>query len=305
MNLTEVHRGFAMPTLLSFVRGLLSTMRRKRLFRTLIAASVFVAIMLTGAVRAGAEEEKFPDRFMLRLGGYHVQNADTIARLDANNLPIGTYVDFHDTLGGDSGTTVFRLDSIYRFNDHHAISFSWYDIKFSGSKVLDQDFTWNGVQYNIGTQVDSELKFYVYKLNYQYSLYHNEEVELGVSIGLHIMKTFAGINATGINETGINETQNASITAPMPVWGLFADYKFTPRFSTFFSYQYFFIDYQDTVRGGLQDSLLGFEYRLFRNVALGAAYNRFNLNLKLKGDNQTLYVDSGWNGLMLYGSVYF
>ena len=91
----------------------------------------------------------------------------------------------------------------------------------------------------------------------------------------------------------------------MPVWGLFADYNFTPRFSVFYNYQSFFIDYQDKVRGGLQDFLLGLEYRIFDHVALGTAYNRFNLSLKLKGDNQTFFVDSGWNGWMLYASVYF
>jgi hypothetical protein len=289
-----------MGAILFSTRALLPTMRLKILFRTLIATSVFAAFMLAGAVRAGAEDEKLPDRFMLRLGGYKIQNADTILRLDANNLPVGTYIDFQDTLGGDTGSTVFRLDSHYRFNDHHAIGFSWYSIKFTGSRTLTEDIVWNGVTYPINSQVNSEIRFDVYKLNYQYSLYHNEEVELGASIGLHIMKTFAGINAISIMES-----QNGSITAPMPVLGLFAKYYFTPRFSTFFNYESFFIDYQDTVRGGLQDFLLGFEYRLFRNVALGAAYNRFNVNLKLKGDTQTLFVDSGWNGLMLYGSVYF
>jgi hypothetical protein len=275
-------------------------MRRRHLFRALIAVSVVAVFMLAGAVRAGAEEEQLPDRFGLRLGGYNIRSADTIMRLDAANAPVGAYIDFRDTLGGETRATVFRLDGLYRFNEHHGLGFSWYSIKFTGSRVLDRDIVWGDQTYPISTKVDSEIKFDVYKLNYQYSVYHNDKVELGASFGLHIMKTFAGISASGISQS-----QNESITAPLPVWGLFADYNFTPRFSVYYNYQFFFIDYEDKVRGGLQDFIFGLEYRVFRNVALGAAYNRFSLNMELKQDKTTLNLNTSWNGGMLYAAVYF
>jgi hypothetical protein len=216
----------------------------RQIGRIAITQMLFIAVLAISAA-AWAGDEQLPDKFMLRLGGYQIRNADTIARLDANNLPVGTYVDFHDTLGGDTQSTVFRMDGRYRFNERHALDFSWYDMRFTGSKVLDHDITWNGVTYSVGTPVDSELKFDIYKLGYQYSVYHNEKIELGASFGLFIMKTFAGITASGIDLA-----ENASVTAPLPVFGLFADYKFTPRFSGFYNYQFFNINYQDKVRGG-------------------------------------------------------
>jgi hypothetical protein len=291
-----------MNNILIFVHRSLSLVKRKDLWRALVAASAFAAFVLAGAVRAGAEEESLPDRFMLRLGGYHAQNADTIMRLDANGLPVGTFIDFHETLGGDRSATVFRLDGLYRFNDHHGLGFSWYSLKFTGSRVLSQDITWGGQTIPINSKVDSEINFDVYKLNYQYSVYHNDKVELGASFGLHIMKTFAGISASGISQS---QNNNEAITAPLPVFGLFADYKFTPRFSAYYNYQWFFINYQDKVRGGLQDFLFGLEYRVFRNVALGLAYNRFALSIEAKGDTTTLHLDTNWNGGMLYGALYF
>ncbi|HEX9136642.1 MAG TPA: hypothetical protein VF905_06825, partial [Nitrospirota bacterium] len=262
--------------------------------------SAFMAFVLAGAVQAGAEEELLPDGFMLRAGGYRVQNADTILRLDANNAPVGTYIDFHDTLGGDNQATVFRLDGLYRFNDKHGLGFSYYSLKFTGSRVLDQDIQWGDVTFPINAKVDSEIKFDVYKLNYQYSLFHNNKVELGASFGLHILKMSAGITATGIGES-----QSEAVTAPLPVFGLYADYNFTPRFSAFYTYQWFFINYEDKIKGGLQDFLIGLEYRVFRNFALGIAYNRFALKVESKGDATTLHVDTTWNGGMLYGALYF
>lgn len=289
-----------MHNLLFFVRCLSTLKKQKCCYRFPFVVTAVAVFVLSGAVWAGAEEEKLPDTFGLRLGGYSIQNADTIVRLDAANAPVGTYIDFADTLGGDTRSTVVRLDGFYRFNERHALGFSWYNVKLTGSRVLGQDINWGDHTYPVNTQVDSTLKFDVYKLNYQYSLYHNEKVELGALVGFHVMRVFAEINATGINQA-----QSQAVTAPLPVWGIFADYKFTPRFSIYYSYQVFFIDYEDKAKGGLQDTLLGLEYRLFRNFALGAAYNRFNLNMELKGDRTTLFADTGWNGAMLYGSLYF
>jgi hypothetical protein len=288
-----------MHNALFIVHRLLSLMKRKDHWRALGAASVFAAFALAGAVRAGAEEELLPDKFMIRLGGYAIHNADTTMRLDANQLPVGAYIDFHNTLGGDTSANVMRLDGLYRFNDKHGLGFSWYALRFNGSTVLGQDITWNGQPITMGQPVDTELKFDVYKINYQYSLYHNDKVELGASIGFHIMKISASINAGSIG------SQSEAVTAPLPEFGLFADYNFTPRFSVFYNYQWFFINYQDKFKGGLQDFLIGLEYRAFRNVALGLAYNRFGMILKAEKDTSTLYVNTYWNGGMLYAAFYF
>ena len=256
--------------------------------------------MIVPAAPVWADEGILPNKFMLRLGGYEIQSANTIVRLDAANASAGAYLDFHETLGGDTRSTVFRLDSLYRFNDHHSLGFAWYEVKFTGSRVLSEDIKWGGITYPADTQVDSKLKFDVYKLNYQYSLFHNEEAELGASFGFHVMRL-----STGISDSSIGQSKSKAATAPLPVWGLFADYNFTPRFSIYYNYQFFFINYGENVKGGLQDFLFGLEYRLFRNIALGAAYNRFSMNAEIKKDVATLNLSTSWNGGMLYGSVYF
>ena len=244
-------------------------------------------------------EEQLPDTFSLKVGGYFIRNADTIMRLDSNNLPLGTYIDFSDTLGGDTSTSVLRTDGLFRFNENHGLGFGWYAFRLKGSRVLDKDITWGNVTFPIGVAVDSEIKFDLYKLNYQYSLYHNDKVELGVLIGLNVTRVSAGMSGNNM------ESQTEAITAPLPVFGLFGDYNFTPRFSAFYNYQWFFINYQDRAKGGLSDFLFGFEYRLFRHFTLGVAYNRFIANLELKRENNDLTFNTNWNGGIVYGGLYF
>lgn len=288
-------------------------------FVTRFCGMAITLVLLTGGGSAIAEDAKplpaevsmplsveepkpLPDRFMLRMGGYYAQDANTILRLDANNAPIGTSIDFNKTLGGESETTVVRVDSLYRFNDNHGLGLSWYNLNFKGTRVTERDIEWGDDTYPAGFRIDSEIDFDIYKLNYQYSLFHNEKVELGASFGLHIMGSSVGM--AGTSTGGFDQASTEAITAPLPVWGLFADYNFTPKFKAFYSYQIFNINYDNKIKGGGQDFLFGLEYRILRNFSLGAAYNRFSLNLEMKMDNSTLTLDTNWNGGMLYGSFY-
>jgi len=265
--------------------------------RALAAAFLITCAM---AAPAAAEDKAFPDRWMFRLGGYQVSDADTLVRLDANSLPVGVFIDFAQTLGGQTSASVARFDGLYRFNDKHGLGFSWYALRFKGFRDLQTEIDWGGEAYPIGTTVDSQINFDVYKINYQYSVLNSAEAELGGLIGLHVMKAGVGLSAAGIGQA-----RSEAVTAPLPVLGLYARYNFTPRFSMYYNFQFFFIDYQDTVKGGLQDSLVGLEYRLFRNFAAGVALNRFNMSLESKEENATLFVETRWRGAMLYGTLYF
>jgi hypothetical protein len=251
-------------------------------------------------VPARAEDEPLPNRFKLRVGGFNVINADTIVRLDAKDLPVGTYIDFSDTLHGDTSSTVLRIDTLYRFNDRHALAFEWYALKLTGSTELGKDIEWNGQTYPINTHVDSQLKFALYNLDYRYSLFNNEKVELGGSFGLHIMTVSASIAAQDINQAAAK-----AVTAPLPVFGLYARYNFVPRFSVFYEYQFFFINFEDKVKGALQSFEFGLEYRIIRNFSLGISFNRFAMNLELNSDTARFFLDSNWNGGMLFGALYF
>lgn len=261
--------------------------------------TLVLAIVLLPIASARGADEPLPDRAMIRLGGFSVRNADTLTRLDSNIAPAGLLIDFEDTLGGETDADVARLDGVYRFNGRHALGYSWYALKFGGHRVLQTDVTWGDATYSVGGTVDSEVRFDVFKINYQYSLFHQERAELGVLAGLNVMRIGVGLQATGSNEV------RESVTAPLPVFGVFARYRFSPRWAGYFNYQDFFIDYRNRVKGGLQDLMTGLEYRLSRHVALGAALNGFAVDLESRDAAFTLHANTRWNGWLLYGSLYF
>ena len=242
--------------------------------------------------------EPLPERFMLRAGGLFLAQINTTLRLDAAHAPIGTSIDFNKTLGGDDQASSARIDSVYRFNDNHAIGLSWYKIRLKGERTLDRDIEWDGVTYPINATVDSFLNEDIYKLNYRYSLYHNQDVELGLSAGFHVTRIGIGLNAASVG------AKNESVTAPLPVFGTFVSYNFTPKFSLMGNYEFFFLNF-DNVGGSLQDLLFGLEYRVLRNLAVGGAFNLYTLQAHYGTDKFDFSLDQTWSGVMGYITFYF
>jgi len=138
-------------------------------------------------------DETLPDKFRIAIGGYLISKYESSVSLTEPNLGAGISISPEDTLGLDSKQTVFRLDGYYRFNKNHAFSYSWYSISSSGNKLLSEEFTWldeTGTEINIpiGAQVDSTLKYDIFKLGYLWSFHHSEKVELTAGAGLHITR---------------------------------------------------------------------------------------------------------------------
>jgi hypothetical protein len=244
------------------------------------------------------ETKKVPDRFMLRAGGFAMSNIGTSASLSPGSSAVGGTINFNQTLGLDTSAFSGRVDAVYRFGEHGAMGFSWYSFNLKGSRAIDKTIDWNGQTYPINTQVDSFLDQDIYKLNYRYSLYHNDDIEFGVEAGFDVQHFDVGLSASGIGQSS-----SEALTAPLPVFGAFVNYHFTPRLLLGLEYEFFFLEL-DNASGSLQDLLLSLEYRVFKNVALGAAFNFYGLDAEYSSSSSTVTLQQDWNGLLLYASFY-
>jgi hypothetical protein len=261
------------------------------------AAAVPVPPAATAVVPAVLE---YPDRFMLRLAGLFITNSSTVFRLDSKTLPIGMYVDFADTLGGQSSTTSYRTDLRYRFNDRHAVDFSWYRIVLTGSKtLLDTELTIGDRVFPLYVHVNSEIATDIYKLTYQYSVFHNADAEIAGMVGFHVMNLGLGVSATDV-PVSIKEY----VLAPLPVLGVGASANLMPELEAYMQYQLFFINFENQFRGGLSDFVLGLEYRVIPNVAVGGAMNMFQMGLVAENERRLLTIKDSYIGMMAYLSLY-
>ena len=242
------------------------------------------------------------DKWKINAGAMFVTNFETEMRLTPKNAPIGVRINTKDQLGLKNETGVFRLDGYYRFTDVHSIDFSFFSVRSDGSKSIDTDIEWNGDTISAGAKINSYFNMDVYKINYGYSFYHNEKVELALTAGLHITSLDVGLAASGtVNGTPTNTySDGASATAPLPVVGFKGEYTIIDK-RLFINYKtdYFFMKYEN-FNGSLISSALNLEYRFVDNVGIGIGYNANKIFLKADDGDKKLEIDNTLSGALVY-----
>ncbi len=238
----------------------------------------------------------------LRLGGYLLaeQNTD----IGVSKRGGGVNINVQDLFEMETTTQVFRLDGYYRFTPKHAVEVSWYSI--SNNSHTDKAIEFEFLDKNISGALDTFFNTDIYKVNYLYSFYHTEEVELAITAGLHITTLDVGFSgsykADGVEE---NSGENAKVTAPLPVVGFRLKYNIMPELNVAYAIDYFFITV-DGFAGALSDSLLTVDYRITRHFGLGVGLNstRMRLDADLE-DDVSLRVNHDVLGGLVYGTLNF
>jgi len=254
-------------------------------------------------------EAPLQDKLMIRGGWAYVFGATANVAVGGPVLGVGTNVDFTQTLGGDSSTDAFRIDTLYRFNERHAIGFSWYRVGLSGDKLLTQQIQIRDQIIQAGASTQTSLSFNTYRLIYNYSFYRNDKVELGVSPGLYMMKTnfsFAGQGTVQLPNSsptpGSVILVNEQLTLPLPSIGLVANYNITPKLQFQSRYDVFYLSIGNYA-GSMFEFYAGLEYRIVNHFAMGAAFDRLQADLRGNGHNG-FSANFSYNLMYLYASVY-
>lgn len=282
------------------------TLRQRAIAVTLVVASLLLVVPLTAR---GEEAEDLPDRFMIRGGWNFVFNADTSFSVNGA-AGLGSTIDFSKTLNGQRSDNLWRIDTQYRFNPRHSVGFSYYNVKRKGLRTLNADITIDDTTYKAGGDVYSEINIGLYRFLYNYSFHHDDKVELAAQLGFYFadlgLKFQSNLTCSGaLACPGASGGATTSLVAPLPTLGLLANYYFTPKLKGQANFNWFYVE-AGSFKGAMSEMYMGLEYRLFRNFAVGAAYNRLDIDIKNNPQSGSGYrVENDWNTAYLFGSLYF
>ena len=276
-----------------------------RVTRTAVMSCLAALTVSPAAINTAFADESdeptvaMPDKWMLRLGAYSINSADTTV---AVNTPIGvgTIIDYQRDLGGEGSDTIPRIDAFYRFNERHRIDFTWFSIDRQGQRTLAVDLTIGDETFNESETVFSDIKYELYALRYNYSFYHSPKVELALSAGLNVTDYDLKFQTS----TG-DKAESAGLTVPLPLIGLRMVYAITPKWFVRYVSEAFFIEFDDSFRGALLNYELSTEYRIFRNFALGVGLARIGLDANVNADDWQGKITDSYRGLTAFGSFYF
>ena len=241
-----------------------------------------------------------PNTFTLKLGGYFVgiQNTDVSAIKNG----IGGTLNLQELFDLKQEVNVGRINAAYRFNPKHRVEVSWYALKSNGEHSIAKEFEFNGETIQAGAFVDMYFNTDIYKINYVYSAYHTNKLELAFRVGLHITSIDTGLNA-GYNINQVSEshqTAAVSVTAPLPVLGLSLDYEIIPDLNLNYTIDYFAFSYDSSVSGAMSDSVLSLDYMFNRYIGVGGGLNRTQMQFKARSEETKLELNNDVAGVLGY-----
>jgi len=246
------------------------------------------------------DEQKFPDRMMFRMGFYNVRDINTDVSVNSSSLGgLGTTISFEKDLGGSDNKGVPRIAAHYRFNDNHRLEFEWFEIKRTGLRTLDIDFTYEGQDYTNGSSVKSKFDTRTTKLGYGYSFYRSKKAELVFTAGLHILNY-----DISLEDSSNNLANSSDVSAPLPLIGLTMDYHISDRWKLVYKTQSFYIKIDNAVRGSLVDFELDTEYRFTKHFAVGLGFSRLTLDIDVSDSDFRGELTNLYRGYTLYFVAY-
>jgi hypothetical protein len=280
--------------------------------RNALTAARLVVGSLLGALAAApalAQSSSYAqglldDRFVINLGAF-VLGTDLKGNLNGQSVS-NPEIDFDQAFGKASDATRVRLDALWRINPKHHVRFLYFDNTTTRSKVIDRDIKWDDLTFRVGGNVDSETKFKVYELAYEYAFMREPTYEVAGSFGVHYMdmslRLSGNANVTDANGNVISTglaTKKSSLPAPLPVIGLRGGWVVAPQWYIDAQAQLFKVNING-YDGNWSDVRLGATWMFSRNYGIGLGYNRFYTKVDVsKSDfNGTLKV--GYSGLQAF-----
>jgi len=255
---------------------------------------VLLCIFMLPMTYVNAEVTKYKNR--ISVGGYFISKYDSEIGVSDKDAGVGVVINPRTALGMKNEQSVFRLDGLFRFNDHHSLMYSWYSVKSTGTRTIDTEIPWDP-PIPVGANIESSLETDLFKVGYLWSFYNEDQVELGVGLGLHITQLRVELNAesTGTPYT----TENVDTTVPLPVIMFKLGYKITPKLKMSYISQIFAIELEG-ITGSYSDQTLGVEYQFWKHVGLGVGLNGSNLSIEQEEGNRRINYNNRISGAILF-----
>jgi hypothetical protein len=268
--------------------------------RILICTTVVALGMAAVTARAQDAVPNHPalnDTFYFAAGAFRPKTT-TSAQVDSSNLGVGANIDFERALGMTTQDSVPDAFARWRFSERWRFEVEYFELNRRGDKVLQQDITWNGQTYTVGTEVLSKFNFTDIRTSVGYSFFKTKDKELGAGFGFHVATYDVGISTNGTGD------DTKKVLAPLPVFSIFGTFALTDHWAVGGRMDRFVASY-DKYDGNITSMALDLNYQPFRHLGFGLAYRSLFIALKYAGSNYNAQFAQTFQGPLLYLNASF
>jgi len=263
-------------------------MKAKGLLVTFIAAAfASPALAQEGPVRGGTE------KFKLSLGTI-LSESDTTVRVDGPNRR-GVEFGLEDVAGLQRDRSSVLAAGTWRFSPNHRIGFQYFNTRRHSEKTTERDLEIKDQAIPAGTKLDTNANTDFLIVNYQYSLLHDDRIELAAMAGLYGARFKFGFNST----TPPRDI-TSSTTAPLPMFGISLDTFITPRWTVSTFFEGLLLKVGD-VKGSISYLGISSDYMLTRHFGVGLGVSAVKIGVDATKNDFT--GSFAWRSQTFFGYV--
>jgi hypothetical protein len=279
-----------------------------------IGPLVLVALSLHGACATAQGTDSSADKGnsadsssyrggSIRIGVFAIADINSRIYYGPSDFPIALPIDIQEDLGFKNSLLAFRVGLSYRFSKRHAMTVGYYQFDLEGTRRLERTVEIGGSEFEVGLDVASRYEEKIFKIAYDFIFHDDGKVLLSISPGLHVSSLDFSIAALP-NLPAPGPSEDASVTAPLPMLGGRIKYSLTPKWSMVLSSNVFLLSTGDQ-SGAITDSSFVFEYQTNSAFGFGVGLNRYTIDLDIDDGDKRWDVQSVYSGAYLYGIYRF
>jgi hypothetical protein len=216
--------------------------------------------------------------FYLRLGVYFLDSS-TAARVDGIGGNFGTRLDFEDDLNLEKRKDTMLAAARWRFRDRHFLEIEYFSLKRYGFKRIERQIQFGESTFAAGADINSSFSTEVTRVGYAYRIVKHPDWGLGLSAGLHVTRLRASLDSVVLDNGGVPDIDGeiASVSAPLPVFGITAARRLGEKWILTGKSQWFFLKLDD-IEGSLTHAAIFLEFNAYRNLGFGLGYDWFDID---------------------------
>ena len=259
-----------------------------------------------GLARAAGDDPWAPgtfgggERFALGVGSALVR-FDVNAKFTDKTSGKHIYVDTEGTFDLPAVSTVATYYGSYRFNDHHSMGFSYFNVR-RGSTLLGVDGQFGDWHVNGEASIMDTTDFLM--LQYGYTLMQDARSLVNLLLGIYTIDMGYTFEASGeiSDDNGLvvsdSMVREVGVTAPLPLLGVDMLYELVPDWVLSTNIALVGGRYKEISALVLQTTVQG-RYRFTRHVGgvLGITY--FSADVDVDEERQNIKVGYGYDGAFL------
>ena len=274
-------------------------------------AAVVILCAISSAMPIAALADQPNDLHPLLVNGFSLDvgvfypDRNLNLRVNGTTAPINDPIDFDEAFKLKNASEVFAAELAWKFSENWSALAQFFKSSDTTRVTLGKDIEWRDFVFGADTGAAAGADFSLIRLFVGRHLDTGRNYDVGIGGGIHLLDLGAFIEGT-IVVNGSTTTKRAAThaSAPLPNIGAWYKYSISPRWALKARLDWLSADVGE-YEGQMINASIGFNYKIFEHVGLGLNYNYFELDVTVNKSDWRGNVQTTYDGLYAYVSVFF